>query len=241
MPFTAPPPDMSQRRSLDDALAAWLAAGGSRIGEIIIRPAGDGAWLLRHHADADADAATLARQDSPEALRELAKWDAAGQYRPLRSAPNLRSGWEARLPDISSLRLALDFLYPAALANWLRWLDGHASPCSLRETFNRQTGMYRVTGLIRDEEAQTLVASACADANCSRRVLWNLDGSTPWHGLPAEKTAAPRLAPEAGAEIPLLCLDLCPLLLGAARETVKKRMKAESEAAKSGDTAPAAS
>jgi len=111
--------------SINSALASWLAAGGSRIGEISITPHNSG-WQLRHHADASADPASLKPLDSPEALREMAKWDAAGTYRPLHSAPNLPTGWIAALPDLAALRLALDFLYPAALANWLRWLDGTA-------------------------------------------------------------------------------------------------------------------
>ena len=63
--------------SINSALASWLAAGGSRIGEISITPHGSG-WQLRHHSDSAADPASLKPLDSPEALREMAKWDAAG-------------------------------------------------------------------------------------------------------------------------------------------------------------------
>ena len=204
-----PPGRTTMKRTIGEALAEWLAAGGSHIGQITIRPDG-GAWVLRHKDD-------------------------AGTYRPLRTAPNLARGWEARLPSTADLRLALDFLYPAAIANWLRWLDGEAEACSLRDTFNRQTGMYRVTGLIRSEEAEELVTTACADTNCLRKVLWKLDADTGWQGFAEPKTTAPRHQPSEGAEIPLLCLDLCPLLLAAARETVKKRMKRESDAAKAAE------
>ncbi len=235
-----PPGNTIMKRTIGEALAAWLAAGGSRIGQIIIRQDGS-TWTLRHVDDAETDTAALRRLNSPEDLREMAKWDAAGAYRPLRTAPNLARGWEARLPSISDLRLALDFLYPAAVANWLRWLDGEAEACSLRDTFNRQTGMYRVTGLIRSEEAEELVTTACADANCLRRVLWKLDAETGWQGFGEAKVIAPRHQPSEGAEIPLLCLDLCPLLLGAARETVKKRMKRESDAAKAAEQEASAS
>lgn len=229
-----PPGRTTMKRTIGEALAEWLAAGGSHIGQITIRPDG-GAWVLRHKDDAEADPATLRRLATPEDLREMAKWDASGTYRPLRTAPNLARGWEARLPSTADLRLALDFLYPAAIANWLRWLDGEAEACSLRDTFNRQTGMYRVTGLIRSEEAEELVTTACADTNCLRKVLWKLDADTGWQGFAEPKTTAPRHQPSEGAEIPLLCLDLCPLLLAAARETVKKRMKRESDAAKAAE------
>jgi hypothetical protein len=92
-----------------------------------------------------------------------------------------------------------------------------------------------VTGLIRDSEAESLVTSSCHDGNCLRKVIWNLDGTTPWVGFPPDKTSAPSSAPELGQPIPILCLDLCPILLAAARETVKKRMKSESDAAKAAE------
>ncbi|HEX2750857.1 MAG TPA: DR2241 family protein [Verrucomicrobiales bacterium] len=212
-------------RSLLAALEAWLSAGGSRVGEAVILRGPDGSFRIRHHADAAEPVLTIHR--TPEAAREVAKYDAAGEFRPLKSAPTLIRGWEIMLPDTLSLMQALDFLYPAALANWVRWLDGEAMAPPLREALGRQTGIYRVTALLRDGEAEELVAGLCRE-KCLRHVMWPLTAGHQWTALPPEKQSAPRDGPGTGCPLPLLCLDPCPLLIGGARSAVKRRMKAES-------------
>jgi sirohydrochlorin cobaltochelatase len=206
---------------LTHALEQWLGGGGERMGEIVIRRSAGG-YTLRHHADGDTDIA--ASYDTPEAAREIAKLDGAGAFRPLKSAPTLRRGWELHVADTAALRMALEFFHPAALGNWARLEQTDIA--TLRSTLGRQTGIYRVTGLIRDEEAAALTSAVCG-AGCARRVLWTLNGSGPWSTLPPERQTA-----ACGAqEIPLLCTDACPLLVGGARTAVKKRMQAEAAAA----------
>jgi sirohydrochlorin cobaltochelatase len=212
--------------NLSAAFEKWLAAGGRRIGEVVILSQDDGSFLLRH--EAEAASVDLARHTGPEAARELARYDAAGKFRPLKTAPTLRRGWEIAVPDTASLRQALDFLYPAAVANWWRWLEGEASAPTLRETLGRQTGIYRVTALIRDEDTIELVGGLCGK-QCLRHVMWSLDGTAPWPHLSVNKQSAPGDRPEAGRPIPLLCFDTCPLLVGAARSIVRKHMKAAKE------------
>ncbi len=212
--------------SILTSLQTWLAAGGCRIGEVIISQEA-GAFSIRHHLDAGAE--NLALHTTPESAREVARYDAAGAFRPLKSAPTLARGWELVLPDVPSLLLALDFLYPAAVANWLRCHEGTATVPSLRETLERQTGIYRVTALLRDDEASHLVADTCRE-KCLRQVLWPLRAGQSWPLLSAEKQSAPDCPPSAGGQIPLLCTDACPLLVGGARSAVKRRMKAEQAA-----------
>ncbi len=223
-----PPATDHSSRPLLSALAAWLDAGGTGIGEVTVRRESGGGYLLRHAADAGADAGTLTRHTHPEAAREVAKHDAAGTFRPLKTAPTLARGWELAVETLADLRLALDFLYPAALANWVRALAGEAKAPPLRETLGRQTGIYRVTSLIRDDEAGQLVAEVCGE-KCLRHVLWPLDATQGWDTLSAEKQTLPPGTPAAGGPIPLLCLDPCPLLVGGARSIVKRRRKPEPE------------
>lgn len=207
------------------ALESWLAAGGSRIGEIVISRGPANGFRIRHHADAQERNLTV--YSGPEAAREVAKYDAAGEFRPLKSAPTLIRGWEISVPGTASLKQALDFLYPAALANQVRWLNGEVAAPTLRQTLDRQTGIYRVTSLIRDGEAEELVAGLCAQ-KCLRHVMWPLDHGHSWPCLTAEKQSAPPGGPETGVPIPILCFDPCPLLIGGARSAVKRRMTAES-------------
>lgn len=209
------------------ALADWLKSGGTRVGEVVIHSQPTG-FLLHHHLDNPADNLTL--HHGAEAAREIARHDAAGEFRPVKTAPSLIRGWQLHLADLPALALALDFLYPAALGNWQRLTAGRTEIPTLRETLGRQTGIYRVTQLIRDEEAATLVADTCG-AGCLRRVLWPLESGKPWPTLPDEKQTPPAHSPAAGGEFPLLCINPCQVLVGGARSVVKRRMKAEQEAA----------
>ena len=113
----------------------------------------------------------------------------------------------------------------------MRFLDGRIPPHTLKETLGRQTGMYRITGLLREDEAHSLVAATCHDGNCLRRIQWTWDKQTPWTTLPAEKALCSSPADPAVPSMPLLCTDACPLLVAAARPVVKDRLKAEADAA----------
>ena len=214
-------------RSLTEKLLTWIEAGGRQVGEVLIRQE-SGGWRLFHHADASAaGTGSLAGISTPADAREIARHDASGAFRPLKSAPTLKQGWELSLTSPTLLLEALDYLYPAAVANWMRYLDGQIPPHTLKEMLGRQTGMYRITGLLREDEAQSLVAATCHDGNCRRKIHWTWDEQTAWTSLPAGKISCPRHEDTAVPALPLLCTDACPLLIAAARPVVKDRQKAE--------------
>lgn len=197
-------------------LADWLAAGGSEVGEIHIarREAG---FELTHRADAGRG--DLERFNRPEDAREIAKLDDAGNYRPLKTEPNLRHGWLLRLSDTADLRSALDYFYSATLGTWLAHEQQRVAPIHLRETAARQSGMYAVVKKITEAQANALVGDFCkTDGGCLKRILWRIDEATPVISLPPEKFNP---APRAG-ELPLLCCEACNLLIAAAREVVKR-------------------
>lgn len=222
--------------SLPEKLLAWIAAGGRAVGDVLIRPEPSG-WRLFHHADEAAGTGTLTTFSAAADAREIARHDPAGKFRPLKTAPTLKQGWELFLTSPKSLLEALDYLYPGAVANWFRYSEGHIPPRSLKEMLARQTGMYRITGLLREGEAQTLVADICHDGNCRRKLLWTWDGETNWKTLPPEKSGCSRDSATALPALPLLCTDACPLLIGPARPLVKSRLQAEAEAAASSSAA----
>ena len=224
-------PDASAGVTLTEKLIDWLASGGQSIGQVSIQPQSSG-WRLCHIADAGASGSgSLTLFTAAAEAREIARHDAAGQFRPLKTAPTLKTGWELCLTTSAALIEALDYLYPAAIANWFRYAGGQIPPRSLREMLDRQTGMYRITGLLRESEAQSLVANICHDGNCLRKILWTWNNAIGWHTLPPEKTNCPRHPTAAFPALPLLCTDACPLLIGPARPLVKDRLKAEADAA----------
>jgi sirohydrochlorin cobaltochelatase len=195
-------------RSLDALLQSALANGLHHIGQVVISISGEN-FHLRHQDDSDAT--DLENFTSPDAAIEIARWDSQGEYRPLKTAPNLRRGWELKLSTLADLHLALDAFYPAALGNWRAVLLGEKIAPPLRETLNRQTGMYRITGLLTRDEASGIAAKLCAPG-CLRQILWPIEPADP----------APHPAEPPG-RIPLFCANICSLFLGEARATVKSR------------------
>jgi sirohydrochlorin cobaltochelatase len=204
-------------RDLTTHLASWLENGGREAGEVAIAAAGDGAFELRHRDDLGRE--DLAAHEGPEAAREIANFDDAGKFRPLKTAPNLRHGWRLRIANPGELRRALDYFYPAMLGVWCSHEHGGLTPVPLRETLARQTGMYRITQKLTDEQAQALAGELCrSGGGCLKHILWRIAPDLPIRTLPAEKLAAP----PAATSLPLLCHEACNLLVAQARVVVKK-------------------
>jgi len=177
------------------------AAGPWSLGQIAI----DG--LVLCHAE-DVGCADLTVYHRPEDARDLAIFDDAGAYRPLKTAPNLRHSWQLRLGTFEELRLALDFFYPAAIGTWLAHQCGELLPTSLRETLGRQTGMYRVTQHITDAQAEEVIQKTCVEG-CLRRRLWAVNETVPQSRIES---------------LPILCGEACNLLVAACRPLAKQNL-----------------
>ena len=174
------------------------------IGQVIIDLAGAG-FRLRHKDDlnvADHDLRPLA---SPVELRELILRDETGAFRPLRSAPNLRRGWVLSIDNGWDVTAALDYFYPAALANLSLLRQGKLSLIPWHETAERQTGRFRIVRELDDNAVHELAAQVC-DHGCLKRRLWS----------PSAQDVRP--APN---EVPLLCPEACNYFVSKAREKLK--------------------
>ena len=203
-------------RDTTQELERWLRAGGRHVGQLCVLPA-EGGWNLRHADDAGRGDLTLFSRW--EDARVLANLDDTGAYRPLKTAPNLRHGWRLLLPDVNSVRLALDYFYPAMLGVWLANGRGEVTPEELRGTLGRQTGMYRITQKLTDEQAQRLVAKQCrGNDGCLKIILWRISAGVSIPLLPPEKFRADATPADS---LPLLCQEACNILIAAARKMVK--------------------
>jgi sirohydrochlorin cobaltochelatase len=201
---------------LTQTLTRWLEQGGAEVGEVHIATRGDEFSLC--HRD-DVGRADLAVFHGAKAARGLSNLDDRGAYRPLKTAPNLRHGWALIVSGVDALRHALDYFYPAMLGIWRSHELGALSPVPLRETLERQTGMYAVTKKISDGQAFAMVANFCrTDGGCLKRILWPLAPGVPIPSIPPAKTDASASADE----LPLLCHEACNLLVARAREVVKR-------------------
>ena len=192
-------------RDVNSALADWLVRGGEKIGQIALAHVHAG-WELRHVEDAGRT--DLALHENADAARHIANLDAAGNFRPLKTAPTLVRGWRLVLPDAAAVRRALDYFYPAMTGIWHSHTRGELMPVVLRETLGRQTGMYRVTQKLTDGQARALIDGFCA--SCLKHRLWEIAAPNPECAAFAKDT------------FPLLCHEACNLLVAKAREVVKK-------------------
>jgi sirohydrochlorin cobaltochelatase len=193
----------------------------SRIGQLEILVADDG-FVVCHRDDAGRN--DLTDRSSNDASN-IAKFDDAGNYRPLRTAPNLRHGWKIFVSNAVELEQAIDAIYPGRLAILQALESGVLVTTSLRETLSRQSGMYRVAAKISDQQIDDVVGDFCrSDGGCLRTILWKRDesGTVPSTKLPGEKfdPAADQMG-RGEKCIPLLCQEACNLLVAACREKVK--------------------
>lgn len=183
-----------------------------RFGELLLgRSMGE--FSARHRDDAPGYApgdAALERIDSVPDLREMAKFDAGGAYRPLRTAPTLRRGWFTATADPGEFLRRLDAIYPGVFATWAAYDRGELDPVPLRETLERQTGMYRFAGSISDAMANRIMRDLCGKG-CLRQIAWPIDSRCPVSRL----TRHPRV-------IPMICTEACTFAVSEARRLARE-------------------
>ena len=220
-----------------NSIGRVLEAARFCVGQIVVRKSGGG-FVLSHRDDEAQEDLQIFR--SAEDAIEIAKYDDAGNYRPLKTAPNLRHGWQLELDTLEQLRRALDYFYPGRLAVFAASKSGKLQTTPLRETLDRQSGMYRVAAKISDSQIDDLVADFCrSDGGCLRTILWKRDtrGTVSSTKLPEEKFDPgwdqASVRPESSAyakatadrptpvTVPLLCQEACNLLIAECRKVVK--------------------
>jgi len=206
-------------------------------GQILVTKREGAGFVLLHRDDASLD--KLQRYQETENAIEIAKYDDAGNYRPLKTAPNLRHRWRLELATVEELRRALDYFYPSRLAVFAAWKSDYLKTTALRETLDRQSGMYRAAAQISDSQINDLVADFCrSDSGCLRTILWKRDrnGVIASTKLPKEKfdpvvdqaaacsrrpAGDARASHSEAATVPLLCQEPCNLLVAECRKVVK--------------------
>jgi sirohydrochlorin cobaltochelatase len=193
------------------------------IGQILIRGTDNGGFILSHRDDQSSKKAQIFRK-SGDAI-EIARYDDGGNYRPLKTAPNLRHGWRLEVASLGELRRALDFFYPGRLGMLAAAQANRLTTTTLRDTLNRQSGMYRVAAKITDEQINDVVGNFCrSNGGCLRSILWKRDarGGSPSAKLPPEKFRPEYDQTGRGEHaIPLLCQEACNLFVAECRSAVK--------------------
>ena len=222
---------------MQDSIERVVEALPFYFGQILVRKIRED-FALCHRDDETRD--DLEKFQNPEDAIGIARYDDEGNYRPLKTAPNLRHGWHMNVRSSDHLGRALDHFYPGRLAVLIGWQRGQLRTTALRETLDRQSGMYRVAAKISDPQIDDLVADFCrSNGGCLRTILWKRDqrGAVPsakfpkekfdpaWDQAPGRSGASAFAKPTADeptpAIIPLLCQEACNLLVAACRKVVK--------------------
>jgi hypothetical protein len=187
------------------ALEQFITLIGSELtlAQVLISRAETG-FELRHVADRARGRELLKPVPLP-GLRELALFNECGAFRPLRSAPDLQSGWRTEIKNVSDLGLALNRLYPGAIADWYALRKG-APVTDYREFTGRQSGMYRVTQLLSDEQAGAAIRACCHRQFCLKQRFWTVKG------LDRDRAECKSLIP---------CLEPCAVMLEFARTAIR--------------------
>ena len=173
------PSDTNVAAASREAFAAWVdgAVEGRTFGQVLVRPIAPAGYALRHKDDADAT--NLEVLEDPRVAREVAKLTEGGEYRPLKSSPNLRRGWEIRVSDAKELAITMNYLYPAGIVHWHLYREGRLEITDFRENAGRQSGIYKRIQRLSDQGVQDAARACCEDAVCLKRTLWNVDEGTP--------------------------------------------------------------
>ncbi|WP_455448556.1 DR2241 family protein [Natrinema thermotolerans] len=167
-------------------------------------PDGERVYDLWHVDDADTDLADLEIHDDPRDARELATYDEDGRYRPLKTAPTLPGGWAFTGLSGDDLVEAVEFFYPATVANWHRELRGNLDVDHWLETAERQTGIYDVIDELPREAVAWMAEACCVDSQCLRRREWEYEEGD---DLDVD-----------GGDGPFPCREPCSLVVAAARK-----------------------
>ncbi|MCI0747658.1 MAG: hypothetical protein L0Y58_19815 [Verrucomicrobia subdivision 3 bacterium] len=171
---------------------------------------------LRHVEDVHKRESEL-RLVSVEEARKIAQFTPTGRFRSLKSAPNLAAGWRVVCRSNADLEMAIDRLYPGAIADLYATRGGEARVTNYREFTGRQTGMYRITTFLNDADAALMIRQCCAPNCCLKQRLWTVEG----------------LAPDQGSQKSIIpCLEPCAVLLEFARKVVRTSQKANAPVGK---------
>ena len=197
--------------SVHPALASFLEVLQSTFDfvEVRVTRLADG-FTLHHLADFPVALGKLTKVDI-SALRAVANTTLEGDFRPIKTAPNLRRGWHCSVPTPDTLKRALDALYPGALVDWFSAQHSPVPVQHYREFTARQTGMYRITQQLTDAQVSEVIRAGCAPQSCLRKRLWTVEGLPP-----DDETDGKSVIP---------CLEPCPLLIELVRRS--RRMNQE--------------
>jgi len=203
--------ELADERSVPDRYAALESGIDREWGQLSITTtvSNDGTrhYEIRHIDDSDAEADALTTHTEPFDARDIGTLNAAGRYRPLRTAPSLKQGWIFADLTADEVYEAVEAFYPATVVNWFREQRGELDIDHWRDEQDRQSGIYNLITVLPDEAVDWAAAACCDDSQCLKRREWQLSEDEP---LEAE-----------GGDGVFPCREPCSMVVAAGREWAK--------------------
>lgn len=179
------------------------------LGELTVLMRDEGITVYGPFSGADSPELPATRQP----LRDVARTDERGRYRPLTGARTLRRNWQARFATLQEFSEAISEVYPLALEHNAQWGAGELRVAPLDEVLARQSARYAVASRL-DAEGR----AAAREALCSRCVRVPV-----WAGASEEG----RMARD-GA---IACPEACSVMVSLCREGALWQEERPAEAA----------
>ncbi len=193
------------------AFAEWLTLPGIKTLRQVQITGQKAPFELRHRDDSQTALEQLTTILSEAQMHKIVQFTEAGTFRPFHAAPTLKSGWVWSNLSLTQLRLALDVIYPAALANALLHKADDLPITHWRTTAERQTGRFKIVKDLDDAGATQVVREHC-HVRCGKTQLWS----------PACSVSNPNAAISGvDNDLPFYCPEACNPFVGKAREALK--------------------
>lgn len=119
----------------------------------------------------------------PAAIRQHARFDTHGRYRPLTGARNLRRGWWVEAGETLSPDEVVEAVYPLATVHRKQYPEGMLRVVTLDEVLARQSGRYESAASLPPAGRERVRRVLCRDW-CVRTPVWASDERPPDTGIP---------------------------------------------------------
>lgn len=134
-------------------------------------------YEVRHVHDQRAEKEALRKVTAAE-LRDVVAREASGNFRPLKSAPDLVSGWRHVAAGDDGLLRTFEIIYPGWIVEALAYKTGSVRLQSWKSFSSRQTGIYKKVATLGETEIERVVSTCCSTAFCMRRPVWHVKEET---------------------------------------------------------------
>lgn len=162
----------------------------------------DPTFAIRHRDDRAVGRDELDHLDDWVSVRDRIRYTDDGDYRPLRAATTLPTGWTLEGLSRVDLTHVIDVIYPGSIIDWYRNRAGKFPTKDYQAATERHSGIYASVSELRPEQLDRVTTQCCT--NCVKEPIWY-------------RTTNPPSETQGSALIP--CQEPCGIFLDVARQT----------------------